>query len=164
MTEDDPYLYPGTRTLRNKLNIRDARVLDRAERSYVRDRLIEGAPPTGNFDLAHLQAIHRYLFQDVYDWAGEIRAVEMSKEKSLFQFRAYIGVGMADVHRRLVEKNFLRGLSAKEFADEAARIIGDLNYVHPFREGNGRTQLQYLKQLAQQAGHAIDLRRLERRA
>ena len=69
---------------------------------------------------------------------------------------------MADVHRRLVRAHFLRGLSGADFAAQAAVIIGDINYIHPFREGNGRTQLQYLKQLAGTAGHRLELARIER--
>lgn len=64
---------------------------------------------------------------------------------------------MADVHRRLAAGNFLKGLSADDFAKQSAVIIGDINYIHPFREGNGRTQLQYLKLLALQAGHGLEL-------
>jgi len=158
---DDPYCYPGTHTLKNKLDLRDGAALERAERIFVTLRIEEGTIPQGDFDLAHLQAIHRYLFQDIYAWAGELRTVEMTKERSVFQFRTYIRTGMADVHRRLIEQNFLHGLAADTFAARAAVILGDINYVHPFREGNGRAQLQYLKQLAAQAGHAIDLGRLD---
>ena len=68
---------------------------------------------------------------------------------------------MSDVHRRLVQSRFLRGLGVAEFARQAGGIIGDVNYVHPFREGNGRAQAQYLKQLAAQAGHDLDLRRID---
>lgn len=68
---------------------------------------------------------------------------------------------MADVHRRLVRADFLKGLSPEDFARAAANIVGDVNYVHPFREGNGRTQLQYLKQLARQAEHNLELTKLE---
>ena len=68
---------------------------------------------------------------------------------------------MADVHRRLTRAGFLKRLPASEFAREAGIIIGDINYIHPFREGNGRTQAQYLKQLAEQAGHPLDLRRID---
>jgi cell filamentation protein len=67
---------------------------------------------------------------------------------------------MADVHGRLVRAGFLRGLSAADFAEQSAVILGDINYVHPFREGNGRSQLHYLKQLAAQAGHSLDLTRI----
>ena len=117
--------------------------------------------PTGNFDLKHLKSILRHLFQDIYEWAGEIRTVEISKGSSQFQFRQYIETGMADVHRRLVSSGFLKGLEPPGFAVQAAAIMGDVNYVHPFREGNGRTQLHYLRQLAQAAGHPLDLTRID---
>ena len=68
---------------------------------------------------------------------------------------------MADVHRRLVQSRFLSGLPPAGFAEQAAVIVGDINYIHPFREGNGRTQLPYLKQLADKAGHRLDLARIE---
>jgi cell filamentation protein len=117
----DPYVYPGTTILRNRLGITESRALDRVERRPVVQRTREGVP-VGSFDLIHLRAIHHHLFQDIYDWAGELRTVEIR---------------------------------------QAAVIIGDVNYVHPFREGNGRTQLQYLKQLAIQAGHSFDLARID---
>ena len=116
----------------------------------------------GQFDLAHLKTIHHHLFQDIYEWAGEIRETEISKGGSQFQFLQYIETGMADVHRRIVSHGFLKNLSKHDFADLAGEIMGDVNYVHPFREGNGRTQMQYLKQLAEQAGHGIDLTRIDR--
>lgn len=158
---DDRYCYPGTHVLRNKLGIDDEHELDRVERLLIQQRVDEGAP-SGNFDIEHLQAIHRHLFQDIYEWAGEIRQVEISKGGNAFQFRQYIGVGMADVHRRLENDNFLRGLDADIFAAKAGAIIGDVNYVHPFREGNGRTQMEYLRQLADQAGHDFSPARLDR--
>ena len=161
---DADYCYPPDfSVLKNKLDIRDADTLGRVERRLTTDRIFEGVP-TGNFDLAHLKALHRHLFQDVYDWAGELRTVEISKGGSQFQFRRYIETGMADVHRRLVTTDFLKRLDAAAFAREAGAIIGDVNYVHPFREGNGRVQLLYLERLAARAGHPIDLRRLEREA
>ena len=163
MSDDvDPYLIPGSKVLRNRLGISDARELDRIERRLVGDRMVERIP-TGSFDLSHLRAIHRHLFQDIYDWAGELRTVEISKGGHQFQFRRYIQTGMADVHRRLVQSKFLKGLRGDGFAREAGAIIGDVNYIHPFREGNGRTQAQYLKQLAVQAGHDLDLRQIDRR-
>ena len=159
----DPYVYPGTSVLRNRFGITDPQRLDRIERRLVVQRAREGIPG-GTFDLSHLCAIHRHLFQDVYDWAGELRTVEISRGRQQFQFRQFIVTGMADVHRRLVAGNFLKRLSAGEFAKQSAVAIGDVNYIHPFREGNGRTQLQYLKLLALQAGHALDLGRIDQTA
>ena len=161
---DRVYCYPPAfDVLINKLNIRDAVLLDLAERRLVGSRTIV-AIPAGQFDLAHLKAIHHHLFQDVYDWAGQLRTVEISKGGSQFQFRRFIETGMADIHRRLVERRFLKGLASADFAAGAGEIIGDINHVHPFREGNGRAQMVYLRQLALQAGHRIDLTRIEKDA
>lgn len=157
---DDSYVYPGTTVLKNKLGIRDAAQLDVAERRLVVDRIAEGVP-AGDFDLAHLKAIHRHLFQDIYAWAGKVRTVEIAKGGDQFQFRQYIETGMADVHKRIVKARYFAGTSPDEFAAGASVIIGDVNHVHPFGKGNGRTQLQYLKQLAQRAGHSLDLRKLD---
>ncbi|HUJ03081.1 MAG TPA: Fic family protein [Rhizomicrobium sp.] len=160
MSAGDPYVYPGLTVLRNKLGIRSEAELDHIERLLVAQRAAEGIP-SGNFDLEHLKAIHHHLFQDVYDWAGEVRTVELNKGNQQFQFRQYIETGMADIHRRLTAAGFLKGLDREAFAREASKILGDVNYVHPFREGNGRVQLYYLGQLAALAGHAIDLTRID---
>ncbi|WP_208249028.1 Fic family protein [Rhizobium sp. T1470] len=156
MSGGDPYVFPGTQTLRNKLDIRDAALLDRAERRIATQRVREGVPK-GDFDLAHLQAIHKHLFQDVYEWAGQVRTVDIAKDTEQFLACSRIETGMADVKSRLEKKGHLQFLRRAEFAKEAAVILGDVNFVHPFREGNGRTQMQYLKQLAEHAGHNLDL-------
>jgi cell filamentation protein len=85
---DDPYTYPETTTLRNKLGIRDAEQLDALERRMAAQRAAEGIP-AGDFGLAHLQEIHRHLFQDVYDWAGQVRTVELNKGGHQFMFPVY---------------------------------------------------------------------------
>lgn len=157
---DRDYCYPPDFTvLKNRLNLTNARDLEYFETEFVMQRVAEGVP-SGDFDLDHLKVVHRHLFQDIYEWAGQLRTVEISKNGHQFQFRRFIETGMADVHRRLVDHNFLKGLSAADFAYAAGQIIGDVNYVHPFREGNGRVQLLYLEQLARHAGHPIDLGKL----
>ena len=158
---DDPYVYPGTSILKNKFDIRDAAAFDETERELVAQRLTQNIP-SGNFDLEHLKSIHRHLFQDLYSWAGEIRTVEISRDGHQFQFRQYIETGMADVDRRLAEEHYFQGCKPAAFARKAAGIIGDINYVHPFRDGNGRTQLQYLKQLGERAGRIVDLSLLQK--
>ena len=161
---DRDYCYPPDYTvLRNRLDIRDAAALEAAERELVALRLLEPVP-AGDFDLDHLKTIHRHLFQDVYPWAGEIRTVEIAKGESRFQPRRFIVAGMADIHRRIVAAGYFRGSGPDGFAEGAGPMLGDVNHVHPFREGNGRAQLQYLKQLAARAGHAIDLTRIDRAA
>ena len=161
---DRDYCYPPDYTvLRNRLDIRDAPALEAAERELVAQRLLEPVP-AGDFDLAHLKAIHRHLFQDVYAWAGEVRTVEVAKGESRFQPRRFIETGMADIHHRIVAAGYFAGLGPDEFAGRAGPVLGDINHVHPFREGNGRTQLQYLKQLAARAEHVLDLTRIDRAA
>lgn len=157
---DDTYCYPPNFTiLKNKLGLPDQASLDRAERLLVTKRTQEPFP-NGDFDLAHLCALHRHLFQDVYEWAGKLRTVEIAKGGSQFQFCRYIETGMKDVHRRIHTHDYLRGLDRGAFASLAGEVMGDVNYVHPFREGNGRTQLYYFKQLAEQAGFDVMLSRL----
>jgi cell filamentation protein len=157
--EADPYVDPATGLLRNLFAARTREHFDIHERRLVTQRIAEG-PPGGQFDLGHLQAIHRHLFQDVFDWAGELRSVDMTRNGERFQFATRIGADMAAIHRDLAEKNLLAGLAPGDFAREAAFLVGDVNFVHPFREGNGRTQLLYLKQLAEAAGHPVSLVRI----
>lgn len=125
----DPYLYPGTTVLRNKLGIRDTAQLEQTERVLVTQRAAEGIP-AGTFGLDHMKAIHRHLFQDLYEWAGEIRTVEIAKSGQQFQFRQFIETGMADVQARLERANFLKGLSAAEFAEQAGHPL-DLMRLDP---------------------------------
>jgi cell filamentation protein len=96
---DETYCYPPDYSvLKNRYHIRDAETLDKVERELVTQRQRE-AIPKGDFDLKHLQAIHHHLFQDVYDWAGKVRTVEINKGGSQFQFRNYIETGMADTQK-----------------------------------------------------------------
>ena len=155
--KNDPYVYPGSHILKNRLGLTDKAKLDAAERLLTRIRASEGIP-TGDFNLAHLQAIHRHLFQDIYDWAGEMRIVEIAKDGNQFIFRQFIQTGMADIHRKILASHYFNSLSLADFSQAAATILGDVNYIHPFRDGNGRVQLQYLKQLCGRAGHHLDLR------
>jgi len=157
---DDPYVYTGTSVLRNKLGLTDAASLAAFERQIIAQRMAEGVP-SGVFDLDHLRAIHRHLFQDVYDWAGEIRTAELAKGRHQFMFRQYIERGMADVTRRIVAARIYEDWSLPAFAAEAGRVLRDVNYIHPFREGNGRTQLQFLEQFCQVARRRLDLREID---
>ncbi len=162
MSTEDPYVYPDApNALRNRLGIKDVSEIDTIERVFVARRIRVGVP-VGQFDAPHIKAIHKHLFQDMYEWAGEFRTVELAKGGHKFQLVGYLETGIANIHSRLIQRKFLSGLARSIFAQEVASIIGDLNYVHPFREGNGRTQLQYLKQLARRAGHDVDLTKLKR--
>lgn len=154
----DSYVYPGTEVLRNKADIRDQAALDAFEADVSAVRMLEliNNPIQGVFDLKHLCAIHRYLFQDVYDWAGEIRTVDISRGASRFANFGLIEGYLDQQLRGLPAENFLRNTEPDRFVARLAHYMGEINAAHPFREGNGRVQRLFCAQLADQAGYFID--------
>lgn len=147
---DDPYTDPATGVLINRLGITDAALLEAAEADFVaeRSRQLSRQPLRGDFDLAHLQAIHRYLFADVYEWAGELRTIDIAKGGHLFARHLYIESAAAPLFRQLVQEKHLAGLDPAAFSNRAAHYLGELNALHPFREGNGRAQREFISHLA----------------
>jgi cell filamentation protein len=113
-----------------------------------------------HLDFQHFKAIHRHLFQDVYEWAGQIRAVRISKGGNPFCFPENIEGQAARLFDNLQQTHFLRHLDARTFSTKAAHFLAELNAIHAFREGNGRTQLTFFALLADRAGHPLDLNRL----
>ncbi|MGP6191608.1 MAG: Fic/DOC family protein [Vulcanimicrobiaceae bacterium] len=111
---------------------------------------------TGNFDLAHLQRIHRAIFQDVYDWAGDLREINISKGGMRFAMTSQLESSAAEIFGRLRHDNYLQGLQQSEFARSASEFLADVNALHPFREGNGRTQREFFRELAARAGLHLD--------
>ena len=160
----DPYTYPGTEVLRNVLDIRDLQQLAVFEANATTARLIEldERPLAGRFDVAHLKSIHQYIFQDVYRWAGEFRTVNISKAGYLFGVASFIGPALEEVLRKLSEERHLKPLDARGFATRAGYYLGEINAIHPFRDGNGRTQREFIRELAVQAGFVIDWSRVTR--
>jgi cell filamentation protein len=151
---EDPYVYPGTNVLRNRFGLRDARELERRERdaSYARLLQLAAEPLPGRYDLAHLQAFHRHIFGDVWPWAGELRSVAIAKENTMFALPEHIAPYLSNVLAGLPREDFLRGLPRRQLAARLAHYMAEINAVHPFREGNGRTQRAFVGQLAAQAG------------
>jgi cell filamentation protein len=143
----DDYCYPGTTVLKNKLNLTDADELAAFE-AEVSDARADEEAPGGDLDYAHFKAIHRHLFQDVYDWAGEARTVRISKDNSMFCYPENIDSEATKLFAKLKTHRFMQGLSSKDFAKQTA--------IHAFREGNGRVQLSFFLLLADQAGHPLD--------
>lgn len=156
---EDPYCYPGTTVLKNLLDIRDQDTLSELEAALTAARADEPLPD-GRLSVSHYVAIHHHLFQDVYPWAGKYRTVRISKDGRAFCYPENITREMKELFASLRGKSFLRGLSREQFAAEAAAFLSTLNAIHPFREGNGRTQTTFLTLLAEQAGHPLDLDRL----
>ena len=160
----DPYVYPGTTLLRNIPGIRSQKTLDRFEADRVGQRSLEliEHPLTGLFDMTHLQQIHRYLFQDVYEWAGCFRTVDIAKGNSFFAHVPYIRSTLEALFEKLSDEQHLRSVNQEVFAHRGAEILGTLNAVHPFREGNGRTQREFVRQLAHKNGYWVDWSKVSR--
>jgi len=160
---DDTYCYPGTDVLRNKAEITNAEDLDayEGELSTLRSIEILENPIAGQFDLAHLQRIHLALFQDVYEWAGKIRTVDISRGNSRFANVRFIESAASDIFNKLARENWLRGLDADTLSKRLAHYLSEINALHPFREGNGRVQRIFISQLSQSAGYQLDYSDLE---
>ncbi len=160
-------------TLKNKLGAISHGAIEKAEGDYVTSRLWDiehNQGPKGKFDVAHLKAIHRHLFQDVYEWAGRTRDERVRLSDGSIASEPFLrkvggdsfmqGLLIASTLKRITGKlrdeNYLRDLSREEFSNRAAALLVDLNGVHPFREGNGRTQRVFMCELAKEAGHPLD--------
>jgi len=152
----DPYLYEGTDVLRNAPGIRDGAELAmlEAELTARRIALLAHDPIDGTYNLVHLQAFHRRLFDGLYDWAGQLRTVPMVKS-DMFCLPQHIESYSGQVFAELAREEQLKGLRREEFVERAAHFLGEVNAVHPFREGNGRTQRAFFSQLAVGAGHHL---------
>jgi cell filamentation protein len=156
---DDPYCYPGTTVLKNRRNLRTQEALDRFETAITAQRFDEPLP-TGKLTEQHYQRVHQHLFKDVYTWAGEYREVRISKGDSAFCYPEYVPREMTKLFEGLHRDMHLRGLSARDFGRRAASFLANLNAIHPFRDGNGRSQIAFLALLATSAGHPLRLNRL----
>ena len=156
----DPYCYEGTTVLKNIPGIRDQSALDEFEAAITKQRADEPLPP-GRLSVSHYQATHRHLFQDVYSWAGRFRTVRISKDGSAFCYPENIEREMRQLFLKLREKRYLQRLTRDAFVTEATAFLSTLNAIHPFREGNGRTQTIFLTLVAAQAGYPFDLDKLD---
>jgi cell filamentation protein len=153
----DPHSQTGHACPKNKFGIIDNLELQKYEGPLVANRggeLID-KPTPGKFDSAHLRAIHKYLFQDVFPWAGDFRVVNISKGNSPFGPAMHIAAALEDVLSKLHREHLLTNLTTEYFAARAAFYLGEINAIHPFREGNGRTQREFIRQLAVAAGHQL---------
>lgn len=158
---DDPYCYKGTGVLRNKSGLRDAEALEAFELEMTTLRAEEPLPD-GRFGPAHYRAVHRHLFQDVYSWAGRYRTVRTSKGGNPFCFPEHIPAQMDALFAQLKAGPCFTAPDPPSFASAAAEFLGELNAIHPFREGNGRSQLAFMHLIGLRAGRPFDFARVER--
>jgi cell filamentation protein len=161
----DPYLDEEHGVLRNRLGITSPEKLAAAEADITHFRIaqLHRHPLPGRYDLAHLQAIHKWIFGDIYDWAGAIRTVSIGKG-ALFCLPKHIVPVADDLFERLDGDHYLRGLGHDEFVAKLTELFADVNALHPFREGNGRSMRAFLTQLARDASYRIRWTAMDREA
>jgi cell filamentation protein len=156
--ESSAYIDPGTDFLRNEVSATTQEEIDESSAELLPGRLEDLAddpiPCTG--DSAHLQAIHRLLFDGVFDWAGEFRTTDIDKRGTDFVPAAELETALEQLFADLAAENLLRGLEREQFIGQLAQFYARLNYIHPFREGNGRTQRLFWGQVALHAGWTVD--------
>jgi cell filamentation protein len=160
---EDPYAYSGTSVLQNCLDIRDAGILEAFEVEISTLRAEEPLPH-GTFDPVHYCSVHRHLFQDVYEWAGQYRTVRTSKGDNAFCYPEHIPAQMDALFRSIHGGEAFAQRSRSEFLMEAVRFLGELNAIHPFREGNGRAQLAFLGLIGATFNHPFAFERIDKDA
>jgi fido (protein-threonine AMPylation protein) len=158
----DSLVYPGSDVLRNKLEIRDQAALDRAEAEAVAFRGTT-RPRFKKFNLMEMRKLHKHLLGGIYEWAGEIRTYTTGRSPIASFARpehieSYFEMA---VQKPLQRENYLQGANREAFAERSAHFASEINAVHPFIDGNGRTTRLFLQDLASQAGYRLDLIRLE---
>lgn len=154
--EDDPQV-DANGVLINSLGITNTADLAEAEAEivlYTTAALWED-PVRGRFDLPHLQEIHLRLFLAVYPWAGELRGATTGKGDTMFLAFQDISTVASTLFQELQDEQLLQGLEQAVFCERAGEYLGRLNMIHPFREGNGRTQREFFAQLAKQSGFVL---------
>lgn len=157
----DPYLYPGLDIMRNRLNIRQQQRLEQAayEMTALRAATIELGPLVRG--LPHLRTIHRQLYQDIFDWAGQLREVDIYQGDTPFCHFAYIEKEGNALMQDLEEEGYLVGLEKAKFVERLAHYYCEINVLHPFRVGSGLAQRIFFEQLAIHAGYQLSWQGIE---
>ena len=156
--------YPDTTILINKLNIKNEKTLQETERILATQRQLE-LQDRLVFDIVNFEfykSLHGYIFQDIYEWAGQTRSINISKKGTSFCPVDNINsVGNA-IFNKLNEKGLYKHMPFEQMIDEATDLFDTLNILHPFREGNGRTERLFFSELMKHIGYEIDFDKCDR--
>ncbi|WP_447956067.1 putative adenosine monophosphate-protein transferase Fic [Vreelandella sp. EE7] len=161
-TGQDPYCYTGTGVLRNKLEIIDAEELEAAELelSLINADSIELSSPP--YDFEYLKHLHYQLFNDLYRWAGNVRTIDIAKGNTRFCNVNRIPPEAEKLFAKLAEQHYFATLNKADLISACAELYGDLNVLHPFRDGNGRAQRLFFEHLIINCGYQLSWHHLER--
>ncbi len=153
------YCYPNSNVLINKLNIQDSEKLSKLERKIVLAKCYVLRQISGNvtFNKDHFINIHKFLFEDLYPFAGKFRTENISKGNFTFASWEFIEPELDRILSELKNENYLKGLNKKDLAKRLSYYLSELNVLHPFREGNGRTIREFIRELALNNNFILDL-------
>ena len=157
-TTQSIYCYPDSNVLKNKLNIRDNKLLKTAEEEITLIKQMEllKNPIKGNFSKAHLMNIHKFIFEDIYPFAGKIRREQISKADTMFYPPDLIDRELYKIFAKIKKKNMLKETDEENVFDNLAYVMAELNIIHPFREGNGRSIREFIRLMAKRMGYDLN--------
>jgi cell filamentation protein len=152
------YCYEGVEVYKNKLNIRDNELLSKIETDLTSNRLLEMSekPIKGRFGVTHFLKIHKYIFQDIFSFAGKIREEDIHKGNTFFCKCNHIKSVLNDFFLKLKSEEYLENCDEKDIVSRLSYYMSELNMIHPFREGNGRTIREFIRILALKNGYIIN--------
>ena len=156
--QDNSYCYQDSCILKNKLGIKNEEQLEEAERNITALRILQlkTGELRGEPNFKYLCKIHKHIFGDIYSWAGKIRTVDISKG-NMFCNSQFILENAEDIFNRLKKENYLQDYKdVEKMSERLAYYLSEINALHPFREGNGRTQREFIIVLARRAGYKVD--------
>lgn len=155
---DSEYCYKGTNILINKINIRDNALLKtvEAEITFLAQEILTNSGITGRFSATHLKNIHKAFFKDIYTFAGKYRHEQIGKSNTWFYPPNAIDGSVKKLLEKLKSEKYLRNMDNKQFIDRVAYYMAELNAIHPFREGNGRTIREFIRQLCLYNGYELN--------
>lgn len=156
------YCYEDCDVLKNKLNTKNKKKLQEYEAKITAAKLLSlrQIGITGTFNAEHFVSIHTYLFEDIYPFAGEFRKENIAKGEFRFAEWEYIPEELEKLLKKLKDDSYLEKKDKKELANALAYYISELNVLHPFREGNGRTIREFIRQLALKNGYTLNLKKV----
>lgn len=154
------YCYKGTNVLINKLDIKDTKKLLEYESKITAAKLLalRKQKINGKFDVNHLLDIHKFLFEDIYPFAGKFRNENIAKDNFMFAQYEYIEEELKRILNELEKEDFLEGYDKQKLSNRLAYYMSELNVLHPFREGNGRTIREFIRQLALKNGYEFNIK------
>jgi len=163
ITSSSDNCYPGTTVLVNNLGLRSQEALDQAEKiaTSLRSVELESKGSNAPFSFAFYCSIHKHLFGDIYEWAGALRTVDLSKKGTHFCRAEDIQQVGSAMFSRLQKEKCFQNIPRGDYVLKISEFYHDLNMLHPFREGNGRTQRLFFTMLIRRAGYDIDFSSLD---